>query len=213
MPTARRDFSRARIRTRIEAAILRHSPEHPAVEARKREVIGAMRGTVVELGPGPGTNMPYYADDVQLVAVEPNPGMHPHLREAAAAHDVDIDIRTIHGEDVAVEDHSADAVVGTLLLCGVDDPDQVLAQVRRILRPGGTYFFFEHVVGPPGSLLRGVQKVVKAPHRWFANGCEVDRDTATTLRRAGFADLDLAELDGGLGMGWTRAWILGTATA
>ncbi len=213
MPPPRRDFSRARIRTRIEAAILRHAPEHPAVEARKREVIGAMRGTIVELGPGPGTNMRFYADGVRVLAVEPNPGMHPHLRAAAAEHDVDVDIRTIHGEDIDVADGSADAVVGTLLLCGVDDPAQVLTQVRRVLRPGGTYFFFEHVVGPPGSLLRTAQKVVKAPHRWFANGCEVDRDTATTLREAGFADLEITELDGGLGMGWTRAWILGTATA
>lgn len=207
----RRDFSHARLRSHLEAWVLAHAPEGHQVRSRKQRHIGAMRGTVVELGPGPGTNMRYYADGVKVIAVEPNPVMHHHLREAADEHDVDLEIRTIHGEDVHIGDGEADGVVGTLVLCSVDDPPAVLDQVTRMLKPGGTYFFYEHVVAPEGSWTRRIQRLIRRPHAWVANGCRVDQDTAGLLQTAGFAEIDIDELDGGLAMGWTRHTIIGHA--
>lgn len=215
-----RDFTRAPWRGRFEAFLLDGTAdtEPDSVVRAKQRTIGAMRGAVVEVGPGPGTNMRYYAAGVSVVAIEPNPAMHERLRSNAADHDVDLQIRisagrALHGEQMDLPDASVDAVVGTLLLCGVDDPSQVVAEIRRVLRPGGKYFFYEHVAAPAGSVTAVAQRLLFTPHKWVFNGCEVNRDTGALLGEAGFAEVSLTPVDGGLGAGHTRSRIIGTATA
>ena len=88
-----------------------------------------------------------------MIGVEPNRNMHDPLRAKADEHDVDLEIRTVRGERIDVDDATADGVVGTLVLCGVDDPDGVVAEIRRILKPGATYFYLEHVAADPGTNL------------------------------------------------------------
>ncbi|MGI9017106.1 MAG: class I SAM-dependent methyltransferase [Euzebya sp.] len=213
MPPDLRDFTKAPIRGRLEAFLLDQArgTEPDVVVRRKSEVIGEMQGVIVELGPGPGTNLPYYQPDVHVIAVEPNPAMHPRLRRSAAAHGTDVDIRTVHGERIDVADDAADAAVCTLVLCGVDDAPQVIREIKRVVKPGGTVFFYEHVRAPERSLTRLAQRVLSAPHKWVFNGCEVQRDTASLLRRAGFAELSLESVDGGWPMAHTRPRIMGTA--
>lgn len=212
MPDPER-LARQRLRSRIEAAALdaMSSDVHRLHGQRKAEVIGAMSGTVVELGPGTGVNMRYYAPGTHVIGIEPNVHMHERLRKAATEHRVDLEVRTIVGESVDLPDASADGVVGTLVLCGVDDQDAVLSEVRRMLRSGGTYFFLEHVVAPEGSINRRVQQLMKRPHRWAANGCEVDRDTAAAIRRAGFGSVDMASTDTVAQNLYVRHQIIGTA--
>ncbi|MDE0801680.1 MAG: class I SAM-dependent methyltransferase, partial [Acidimicrobiales bacterium] len=138
--TTPEQLGKARIRTWLETKVL--AADAPRNHARHgdqlTEVIGGMRGTVVEIGPGAGPNMRYYAPGTSVIAVEPNPNMHAPLRASAAEHGVDLEIRTVQGERIDVDDASVDGVVGTLVLCGVDDPAAVVAEVRRILKPGGT---------------------------------------------------------------------------
>ena len=203
------------LRTRFEAWLLDSSADevHRRYGERKEQAIGSMSGTVVELGPGTGANMRYYAPGVTVIGIEPNPGMHDLLRDKATEHGVDLEIRTVGAEGIEVPDHSADGVVGTLVLCGVDDPAEVLGEVRRILRPGGTYFFFEHVVAPEGSGTRRVQRVLRGPHRWFFNGCVVDRDLRAAIESAGFAEVEVEEFDEGRAGLHVRHRIIGTATA
>ncbi len=116
-------------------------------------------------------------------------------------------------ERIDLADDGVDAVVGTLVLCGVEDPGSAVAEARRVLKPGGTYFFVEHVAAPPRTLTRHVQRSVKAPHRWVTNGCEVDRDTETIIRKAGFASVSIDHRDAGVGDLYVRHQIYGTATA
>jgi SAM-dependent methyltransferase len=155
--------------------------------------------------------MRYYPPGVHVVGIEPNPAMRDRLRSKAGELDVDLEIRTLHGESVDVADGAADAVVATLVLCGVDDAGRVLDEVRRILRPGGVYFFLEHVAAPDGTTTRAVQRIVKRPHRWTFNGCEIDRDTESTIRAAGFDHLDIERVDIGIRGGHVRHFIVGTA--
>lgn len=210
-----RDLTHAHIRSRIEGWLLDASADsvHRSVGDRKAEAIGAMSGTVVEIGPGTGVNMRYYGDDVHVIGIEPNPDMHPRLHRHADEHGVDLEIRTIKGERLDVGDGEADGVVGTLVLCGVDDPGAVLAEIRRVLRPGGVFFFLEHVAAPDGTWTRRLQRLVKRPHRWMFQGCEVDRDTESLLRGAGFSGIDLTPLDGGPAAAYVRHQIVGTAVA
>ncbi len=208
------DFEKQRVRTRLEALLLDAGAgaTHERYGEMKAAAIGAMTGTVVELGPGTGANMRYYAPGTTVIGVEPNPGMHGRLVASAAEHGVDLEIRTVRGESVDVDDESADGVVGTLLLCGVDDPGRVTSEIRRVLKPGGTYFFIEHVIAPAGTATRRVQQVVRRPHRWLLNGCEPTRDTASVLRAAGFGELCIEEVDEGARGLHVRHRIVGTAT-
>lgn len=211
---SRVEFDRQPRRSRVEAWVLDSTAARINAQfgREKRAAIGAMTGTVVEIGPGTGVNMAFYSPGVRVIAIEPNPHLHPKLRQQAEDNGVDLEIRSLRGEHLDVDDGAADGVVGTLVLCGVEDPRQVLAEVRRVLAPRGTYFFIEHVVAPDASWTRRVQQVAKRPHRWLFNGCEVDRDTEASIRSAGFDHVQLRRADAGWRGVYVRYQIVGTAT-
>jgi ubiquinone/menaquinone biosynthesis C-methylase UbiE len=207
------DLVKQRLRSKFEAAVLDAGQKsmHATHGATKAAVIGAMTGTIVELGPGTGVNMRYYAPGVKVIAIEPNPTMHGRLRAKAIQHSVDLEIRTLHGEQIDVADDSVNGVVGTLLLCGVDDPHQVVNEVYRVLLPGGRYFFLEHIGAPHGTMTRRLQSVLLRPHRWAFNGCEINRDTEPVIR-SHFANVEMNSVDIGAKGGHIRHFIIGTAT-
>lgn len=162
------------------------------IAARKRELLARLSGTVLELGPGPGSNFASLPPGVtRWVGVEPNQHMHAELRRKAAEHGVDADLRTVAAEGMEVADASVDAVLCTLVLCSVEDPARVLRDVLRVLKPGGRFVFIEHVGAPHGSALRRGQRLVRPLWRLLFDGCRPDRDTAECLRTAGFAELEL----------------------
>ena len=207
------DFAQQRIRSKIEARLLDAAADdvHAAYGERKAAAISAMSGTVVELGPGTGVNMRYYEPGTHVIAIEPNPVMHESLQRRADEHDVDLEIRTLRGESIDVDDGVAGGVVGTLVLCGVDDPAAVIAEAHRVLADGGTYFFIEHVRAPEGTRTRTAQRALLRPHRWMFNGCEVDRDTESTLRAGPFRHVEIESVDRGRAALWVRSQIVGTA--
>ena len=147
--------------------------------------------TVVELGAGVGANMRYLPEDANLVAIEPNPYMHARLRRAAGAHGVDLEILSVVGERIDLPDASADAVISSLVLCTVRDPDAVLGEIRRVLRPGGRYSFAEHVAAQPHTATRWTQRVLRRPWAWIFEGCSCERDLAEVIQSAGFTSVDL----------------------
>jgi SAM-dependent methyltransferase len=158
---------------------------------RKRRLLADLPDTVVELGSGVGANLRYLAPGSRLIAVEPNPAMHGRLRRAARRRGVLLDVREVPAERTDLPDESADVVVSSLVLCTVRDVDQVLAEVRRVLRPGGRFVFVEHVAAPDGTALRRLQRWVRAPWAWCFEGCSCERDLATAVRAAGFQHVDL----------------------
>ena len=157
----------------------------------KRRVFAELPRTVVELGSGVGANLAYLPAGATLVAIEPNRPMHRRLRAAAERSGVDLDLRERPAEDTGLPDGSADTVISSLVLCTVRDPAEVLAEVRRILRPGGTFRFVEHVAAPAGTPTRALQRVLRRPWAWTFEGCSCERDLAGVLRAAGFSRVDL----------------------
>jgi SAM-dependent methyltransferase len=155
----------------------------------KERVFAGLPRTVVELGPGVGANLRYLPAGSTLVAVEPNRPMHGRLRAAAERHGVHLDLRERTAEDTGLPDRSADAVISSLVLCTVTDPAAVLAEVRRVLRPGGTFRFVEHVAAGPGTPTRALQRALRRPWAWTFEGCSCERDLAGVLDAAGFARL------------------------
>ncbi|WP_076264046.1 class I SAM-dependent methyltransferase [Intrasporangium flavum] len=160
---------------------------------RKSVAFADLPPTVVELGAGVGANLRYLPDGARLVAIEPNRHMHPRLQRAARAHGVDLEIRSVVGERIDLPDAGADAVISSLVLCSVRDPEAVLAEVRRVLRPGGRFSFAEHVAAQPGTPTRWAQRVLRRPWAWVFEGCSCERDLAGVIRSAGFTRVDVGD--------------------
>ncbi|MEM8600101.1 MAG: class I SAM-dependent methyltransferase [Bacteroidota bacterium] len=179
--------------------------------ARKTELLGDLSGTVVEIGAGAGPNARYLAPGTRWIPVEPNVHMHPYLREQADAYGIEVQPEVGLAEALPVDDASADAVVSTLVLCSVDDVAQALAEVRRVLKPGGRFVFIEHVADRPGTLRYGAQRVLRRPWGWVADGCRPDRATGDAIEAAGFASVDLERFDADLPFNLVRPHIAGVA--
>nr|CAB3451065.1 unnamed protein product [Digitaria exilis] len=94
-------------------------------------------------------------------------------------------------EALPVEDNSMDVVIGTLVLCSVNNIDMSLREIKRVLKPGGLYLFIEHVAAPDGSLLRLVQGAFDPLQQFVADGCHLTRKTGENIRDVGFSSLSL----------------------
>jgi SAM-dependent methyltransferase len=146
---------------------------------------------VVELGSGVGANLRYLPPDARLIAIEPNPYMHARLRRAAGRRGVELEIRSVVGERIDLPDASADTVISSLVLCTVNDPAAVLAEIRRILVPGGRFSFAEHVAAKPRTPTRWSQRIARRPWAWVFEGCSCERDLTSLIASAGFTSLDI----------------------
>jgi ubiquinone/menaquinone biosynthesis C-methylase UbiE len=147
---------------------------------------GGLYGTIVEIGPGVGANLPYLPKGVTWIGVEPNWYMHERLLAQARRVGVDAEVRTGAAEDLPIADNTADAVIGTLVLCSVVDQRRALQEVLRVLKPGGTLVFIEHVAAPRGSSLRRLQRWLRPLWSRLGDGCHPDRETRAELEQAGF---------------------------
>jgi ubiquinone/menaquinone biosynthesis C-methylase UbiE len=168
---------------------------HEETGPMKRERMKDLQGTVVEIGPGNGINLRYYSDGVKVIAVEPNPYMHTRLHERAALAKAEVEIKGEFLHDLRIADNSIDAVVCTLVLCTVPDPESILQEVLRILKPGGKYVFVEHVAAPQGSVKRKMQNLLFYPWKYLFEGCHTNRNTDSLLQSVGFSRIDMECFD------------------
>lgn len=153
----------------------------------RRKLLAGLSGRVLELGSGNGLNLPYYPGTVsEVVAVEPE----SYLREraAAAAARASVSVRVLPGlaDALPFEPASFDAAVASLVLCSVSDQAGALAELFRVIQPGGELRFYEHVVAT-NSLARLAQRAADTalwPH--IAGGCHLARDTLAAIDQAGF---------------------------
>jgi ubiquinone/menaquinone biosynthesis C-methylase UbiE len=158
----------------------------------RRDLLAPLSGTVLEIGAGTGANLLYYPPSLErLVVTETDQHMLRHLRPAADAANKErrpgqIEVVRASADNLPFADESFDAVVSTLVLCTVPDPQRALGEVRRVLRPGGRFIFLEHVIGSDPSRVRW-QRRVEPVWRHLAEGCHLTRDTETAMKDAGFA--------------------------
>jgi ubiquinone/menaquinone biosynthesis C-methylase UbiE len=152
----------------------------------RRELLRGLSGRVIELGAGNGLNFPHYPTDVEeLVAVEPE----TYLRERAAeaAETAPVPVRVVGGVAgrLPAEDASFDAAVVSGVLCSVPDVDSALADLRRVVRPGGELRFYEHVRGR-NRVRRRFQDAVDLAWPRLMGGCHPNRDTLAAIESAGY---------------------------
>ncbi len=154
----------------------------------KSQLFADVSGTVLEIGPGAGANLRYFAaKKVHWIGVEPNPYMNRHLAEEASRVGLRIDVLCGTAEELPVKTGSIDYAVSTLVLCSVTDQRRALSELVRVLKPGGKLVFVEHVAAPPGTLLRRIQSAVKPLWRQMGDGCNPDRETRAAIEHCGLA--------------------------
>jgi ubiquinone/menaquinone biosynthesis C-methylase UbiE len=171
------------------------------VGSYKQRLLSAIHGNIVEIGSGPGSNLEYYPKDISLVGIEPNIFMHSHFKlNAERAGLKDFVLLEKDAENTGIDPESVDVVVGTLVLCTVDNPNAVLKEVMRILKPGGTYIFIEHVAGQRGSLVRLIQRITRPFWKIIADGCSAERETLNTIKEAGFTNVSHEDFKYGKGI-------------
>ncbi len=156
-------------------------------------------GRTLELGAGTGANAAHYPAAVtEAVFTEPDPHMARRLRDkiTESAPAFEYEVAETGAESLPFEDDSFDTVISTLVMCTVDDPERTVAEVARVLRPEGRLLVLEHVRDPDEGRLSRWQDRLERPWGWMAAGCHPNRDTAATLKAAGFdvSGLEPAEL-------------------
>jgi ubiquinone/menaquinone biosynthesis C-methylase UbiE len=165
----------------------------PSVEAKgqaefRAEMLAGLEGRVLELGAGNGLNFVHYPAAVtEVLAVEPEPYLRERAAEAAASAPVAVTIVDGVADELPASDGAFDAAVASLVLCSVPDQAVALAELRRVVRPGGELRFYEHVLAT--GRLGTVQRRLDAWGIWprLSGGCHGARDTAAAITRAGFA--------------------------
>ncbi len=168
---------------RIWPLVATHEAE--AIRVLRRENLAGLSGRVLEVGAGIGTNFPYYPDTVrQVVAVEPEPRLAAQARAAAEVVPVAVTVTTETAEAFS-GDEPFDAVVCSLVLCSVREPDSVLRHLFSLLRPGGELRYLEHVAS---AGLRGRFQRLADATLWprLLGNCHTHRDTERSITEAGF---------------------------
>jgi ubiquinone/menaquinone biosynthesis C-methylase UbiE len=157
------------------------------IERQRRRVVPEAQGRVLEVGMGPGLNLPFYDPDrVELIwAAEPAEAMRSRAEPRIAASGLDVRWLGVGAEALPLDDDSVDSVVLTYTLCSIPDWEGGLAEMRRVLRPGGRLLFCEHGEAPDASV-RAWQHRVQPVWGRLAGGCHITRPIPHLLESSGF---------------------------
>lgn len=175
----------ARLSHRMERELAQH----------RRAMLAGLSGRVIELGAGNGLNFVHYPNEVvSVLAVEPEPHLRALAVRQAAQVPVPIDVVDGVADRLPADDAGFDAAVTSLVLCSVPHPPSALAEIRRVLRPGGQLRFLEHVRADSPTLDRAQRVLDATIWPFIAGGCHTHRDTAAMMRQAGFTIEHSAQL-------------------
>ncbi|MGW4534662.1 class I SAM-dependent methyltransferase [Nocardia sp. NPDC004340] len=182
------------------------------MNGERKRVCAGLQGRVVEIGFGSGRNVPFYPETVKSVsAVEPADLGWRMAAGRVAASTIPVERAGLDGQALPFADNSFDSALSTWTLCTIPDVEGALAEVRRVLVPGGTFHFVEHGLAPdPG--VRKWQHRLDPLEQKVAGGCHLNRDIPGLIEGAGF---EIRDIDRYYQQG-PKPWVafsLGTAVA
>ena len=203
------------IRTRFFAATydsFMKGSEQEGLTDMRRMLVDQAAGRALEIGGGTGLNLPHYGPQVNsLTITEPDPSMLKRLERRVKADRPATTVLRAPAEDLPFEDGTFDMVVSTLVLCGVDDQPRAVREIRRVLRPGGTLLFLEHVRSDDPKAARKQDRM-----NWLNRlvvCCECNRPTLHTIEDAGFEVGSLQNVSMPKAPSFVRPAIVGAAVA
>jgi ubiquinone/menaquinone biosynthesis C-methylase UbiE len=152
----------------------------------RERVIGAAEGRVLEIGVGSGLNLPFYRPPVrEILALEPAPRLMTMARSASRASSMPVTFLEASAEAIPLDKHSVDTIVTTWTLCSIPQAATALADMRRVMRPGGKLLFVEHGLAPDEGVRRW-QKWLTPTWRRISGGCHLNRPIRSMIEAAGF---------------------------
>ena len=162
------------------------------IRRQRRKVVPLARGRVLEIGIGTGLNLEHYdkARVEKIVGVDPALEMHRLARKRIASAGLPVELVGLSAEKIPFEAGSFDTVVVTYSLCTIPDPLAALAEMRRVLKPGGKLIFCEHGLAPDPSVRRWQERLTPLWSK-IAGGCHLNRDIPALLKEAGFRSGDM----------------------
>lgn len=164
----------------------------PYVVRHRRDLLTQAAGEVLEIGFGTGLNLPHYPAGVRkITTVDPNAAMHRLAQKRIQQSGMEVEARTLRGEALPFDDGRFDCVVSTFTLCSIDGVKQALAEVYRVLRPGGRFLFLEHGLSPEPGVQRW-QLRLNGLQQWLGDGCRLDRNIQDLVADQPFQSVDLA---------------------
>ncbi|MCI0684864.1 MAG: class I SAM-dependent methyltransferase [Gemmataceae bacterium] len=179
--------------------------DRPAVAKLRGELLAHTRGEVLEIGFGTGLNLACYPDHVRRInAVDANPGMHRLARRRIHQAGIEVRQHVASCERLPFNDRMFDCAVSTFTLCSVERVDRAIAELHRVLKPGGRFLFLEHGLSPEPAV-RKWQRRLNWLEMNLADGCRLDRDMRG-LVTAQFAAADIAEFYLA-GIPWTHGYM------
>ena len=190
LPDPRTTPERDTVRRPVFANMLyprfREAAQEHGEDRYRQQLLDGLTGRVLELGCGDGAHFRLYPEAVtELVAVEPEENLLKRANEVAAEARCPVRVLPGFAEALPAGDGEFDAAVAALVLCSVDDQQKALAELMRVIRPGGELRFFEHVRSE-ASLHAAAQFAVQPLWSWLGGGCHPTRETEQAIRDAGF---------------------------
>lgn len=168
------------------------SSEEAGMRQRRHELLARARGRVLELGAGTGLNLEHYPEAIEsLTLVEPDPHMTKQLRPKLAQTGREAEVVEAPAERLPFPDDSFDTAVVTLVLCTVPNQPAALAEISRVLKPGGQLLFLEHVRSRNPAVAKW-QDRLEGPWRFLGDGCHCNRDTAAAIAAS---SLEMREIE------------------
>jgi SAM-dependent methyltransferase len=160
----------------------------PFVEARRRELLSAAQGDILEIGLGTGLNLPCYPPHVRAItSVDPNPTMHRWAR--GRMNGMRVDHRVLGSEELPFVNDRFDCVVSTFTLCSIAKVEVALAEVFRVLAPRGQFLFLEHGLSPDAGVQKW-QRRLNGLQRMLADNCHLDRDIRQLIQTPTFRSVE-----------------------
>ena len=170
--------------------LLNQVMQTPSLMDKRRELLLPISGEVLEIGFGTGLNLPFYQQVNTLYALEPNPDIY-HLA-LQRLHETPFHVQRIQAsaEKLPFADNSLDHIVSTWTLCSIASLEQALAEICRVLKPGGALHLVEHVLHSDSRKIQCLQQALTPVQKRIADGCHLNRNIERALKDAG---LELAE--------------------
>lgn len=160
-------------------------------EAIRREVLADASGVVLEIGVGPGYNFALYRNVTKLYALEPSHELVEIARERAQGLSFPVEFLESGAEEILLPDASVDTVVSTWVMCSVGDPQKVMREIRRVLKPEGKFVFVEHGASH-SAFLHAIQSLLTPITKHFTGNCHYDRKMVVLIEGAGFTISNLS---------------------
>jgi ubiquinone/menaquinone biosynthesis C-methylase UbiE len=169
----------------------------PFLAPYRRDLLATVSGNILEIGFGTGLNLAFYPPQVRKIStVDPNIGMHAKAKNRIAQSGVEVDRRMLACERLPFAEKTFDCVVSTWTLCSIEDVQQAMSEVYRVLKPGGRFLFLEHGLSPEPGVQKWQRRLNALTVR-LAGGCRLDRDIKAIVTAQPFAPAPVEEFYAG----------------